>query len=304
MDFKELRYVVEVAKYSSVSKAANSLGISQPSLSKFIKNLENQLGVKLFKYVNRKFELTYAGELYLSSAKKILKLAEGFDTDMLEQDEESEPKNLHIYLPIHMSSTILFNIIPQFKNKFPNATLTLLEFPSNQIERMLISGDVNIVITDFKPKSNKIEYEHIINEEILLVIPRHHPMANEGLWRRGADRPWIDIKKFMYDSFLMPSSDQIIRIEVDKLFSREGIVPKVIMVTRDIGTSVRLAASGTGVTFAPESCINPALLSQVPACFSVGDSKLEMAIGVAYRKGYEMSNEELYFIKLIKKLTT
>ena len=67
---KELSYVIAVAEKGNVSKAAESLFISQPSLSRFIKDLENRLGVTLFQRINNRLILTYAGEKYVETAKR------------------------------------------------------------------------------------------------------------------------------------------------------------------------------------------------------------------------------------------
>ncbi|OON92055.1 MAG: hypothetical protein ATN34_01060 [Epulopiscium sp. Nele67-Bin002] len=69
MDFKELNYVIALADFQQMTKAAEQLFISQPSLSKYIKTLEDSLGIKLFNKVGNRFVLTYAGECYVESAK-------------------------------------------------------------------------------------------------------------------------------------------------------------------------------------------------------------------------------------------
>jgi DNA-binding transcriptional LysR family regulator len=74
MDFKELQYILSIARNNSISKAAKELYISQPSLSKYLQNLERSLDIKLFDRVGNNFILTYAGERYIKCAKEILKI--------------------------------------------------------------------------------------------------------------------------------------------------------------------------------------------------------------------------------------
>ena len=74
MDFRELSYVLAIAKYQNITKAANALYITQPTLSKFLQSLEDQLGQKLFRKLGHRFILTYAGERYVARAKEILEL--------------------------------------------------------------------------------------------------------------------------------------------------------------------------------------------------------------------------------------
>ena len=67
MDFKDLSYVLAIARYQNITKAANSLYVTQPTLTKFLQNLESELGQKLFRKLGHRFVLTYAGEHYVES---------------------------------------------------------------------------------------------------------------------------------------------------------------------------------------------------------------------------------------------
>ena len=71
MDFRELNYVIAISEHGTISKAADALHIAQPSLSKFLQNLEGSLGVKLFEHVSRRMKLTAAGEEYVKTAYHI-----------------------------------------------------------------------------------------------------------------------------------------------------------------------------------------------------------------------------------------
>lgn len=74
MDFRDLSYVLAIAKYQNITKAADALYITQPTLTKFLQSLESQMGQKLFRKLGHRFVLTYAGERYVSKATEILNL--------------------------------------------------------------------------------------------------------------------------------------------------------------------------------------------------------------------------------------
>ena len=74
MDFRDLSYVLAIARYQNITKAANSLYVTQPTLTKFLQNLEAELGQKLFRKLGHRFVLTYAGERYVEKAAEILNL--------------------------------------------------------------------------------------------------------------------------------------------------------------------------------------------------------------------------------------
>jgi DNA-binding transcriptional LysR family regulator len=84
MDFRTLRYVVAIEENQSITKAARSLYVGQPTLSKFLIALEEELGLKLFRRLGQRYVPTYAGERYVERARKILKLGEDLDAEMNE----------------------------------------------------------------------------------------------------------------------------------------------------------------------------------------------------------------------------
>ena len=81
MEHREMEYVIVIAQEKNLSKAAERLFISQPALSRFLTKLENELGTPLFERKNRQYLPTYAGELYLDTARQILRLQQQFDAD-------------------------------------------------------------------------------------------------------------------------------------------------------------------------------------------------------------------------------
>ena len=74
MDFRDLSYVLAIAKTQNITKAADSLYVTQPTLTKFLQNLEKEMGQKLFRKLGNRFVLTYAGERYVAKATEILNL--------------------------------------------------------------------------------------------------------------------------------------------------------------------------------------------------------------------------------------
>ena len=82
MDFKDLSYVVAIAKHQNITKAADSLFVTQPTLTKFLQHLERDLGQKLFRKLGNRFILTYAGERYVEKAIELLNLKKELDQEM------------------------------------------------------------------------------------------------------------------------------------------------------------------------------------------------------------------------------
>ncbi|MGI5892594.1 MAG: LysR substrate-binding domain-containing protein [Bacillota bacterium] len=301
MHFKELKYILAIAEYGSISKAADFLGITQPSLSKYINNLEKQYGVKLLTYCGKSYQPTYAGGLYIRAAQQMLKYTDKIENYSSILDAACKKKVIRLFFPMLKSSYIIPNIVPQFKLMYPNTTLIFNESMSNYAEDLLLNGDVDVAITNFVPKDKRISFEPLVNEEILLVISKNSPFANEGIWRENASNPWVDIKMFRHEDFILPDPGQRIRQIVDSFLESEGIIPNILMTTKSFDAAVRVAATGAGIAFIPENYIYSNRFLQQPVCFSVGNFNLEFESMIAYLKNTPLAPEVCYLIDIIKK---
>ena len=300
MDFKELHYVMAIAKYKNVSKAAEALGISQPSLSKYIHNLEDYYEARLFQYVEKTFQLTYAGNLYVQTAEKILNHARDLSGDVLRDDSVDRRKTLRICCPMLKSKYILPNIVPQFKLKCPDVTLIVREVMENAAEKMLLDDMVDISITNHVPKDSRIQYESLLNEEILMIVSKQNPLVNEAVWKSENGGSWIDIKLFKHESFILPAPEQKIRQVVDRVLQMESITPNILLETRSFETAFLVAASGAGVAFVPKYFVHTVNSIQKPMAFSIGNGNTELRSVLAYKKDYAFPKEAEVFIKSVK----
>ena len=119
MDFRDLSYVLAIAKTQNITKAADSLYVTQPTLTKFLQNLEKEMGQKLFRKLGNRFVLTYAGERYVAKATEILNLKKELHqvvdwsrvdkSDYLMAMERSPVKDLEIKVLLHKALTEQIN---------------------------------------------------------------------------------------------------------------------------------------------------------------------------------------------------
>ena len=99
MDFRELRYVLSVASHQNLTRAAQELYISQPSLSKYLQNLERTTGMRLFDRQGNRLRLTYAGERYVRYARQMLLMKRDMDEELGEIARE-ERGRIRVAIPI------------------------------------------------------------------------------------------------------------------------------------------------------------------------------------------------------------
>jgi DNA-binding transcriptional LysR family regulator len=172
MDFR-LKVFYTVANRLSFTKAATELFITQPAISKHIKELEEQYKIKLFERNGSKILLTPAGEVLLEHTKSIFEYYRKIDFDMSALINERVG-----LLRVGASTTISQYIIPPllalFHNKLKEVKVNLLNGNTEQIESALIKQEIEIGIVEGQSKNKSIKYTEFIKDELVLVCNSAH----------------------------------------------------------------------------------------------------------------------------------
>jgi DNA-binding transcriptional LysR family regulator len=301
MDFKELQYILCIAKNNSISKAAKELYISQPSLSKYLQNLERKLDIKFFDRAGNNFILTYAGERYIRYAKEILRIKKDLDDEFFDIVHHKKGR-LNVACGIVRSPYLIPETVPRFKEKYPNVEINFLEeTESNKIDKLLINGDADIGIFNYSGYNPMLDCELLKNEEIIMVVGKNHPLAYEGKKIEGCKYPWIDIKKFKDDRFVINHSDQRSGEIAINLLNRLNTKPDIVMKTRSVECAIRLASYGFGIYFGLETHLKHINLEKPPVYFSIGNPKMTDKLFAVYRRNSYQPQYVQDYINIVKE---
>lgn len=299
MDFKELNYILCIAKHQSITKASKELYISQPTLSKFLQRVESKIGTKLFHHIDNQFTPTYVGERYLEYANRIMNIKQNWD-DELRKLVLLDNGQLTIAFPLFRSYCIIPDTLPIFKKKHPHIHVNLLE-EVYDVEGKLLSDDkIDIAIFNKTTQQLKLEYEILRNDETLLLINSNHPLAKSGKVVQGCRYLWIDLKLFKNDNFILLNSNLHTGKISAQLFDEAGINPNVVFRTRNVELQAQMASKGLGACFISESYLKHIKFEHEPVCFSIGKPRIINPLVVAYRKGAYLTQYTLDYIKILK----
>lgn len=167
MNFKEIRYILEIAHSGSISAAADKIGISQSSLSRFLFRIEKQYGVSLFNRSAKKLEPTSAGKKYLAISSQLLPLLE-----KIECFTEIELTNFIVPLLLGVSGTIDLAEIEKFCYQLePQFRITPINLSSNDAVTQVVNGAVDILLTSDKLSNSLLYGECIQKETFSLIVP-------------------------------------------------------------------------------------------------------------------------------------
>ncbi len=282
MNFTELNYILCIAKHQNLTKAAQELYISQPTLTKHLQKLEREMDGKLFSRSGNSYTPTYLGRRYMEYAKKVLAVNQDWEKELQDLTSYNEGE-LNIALPLMRSSSMVPQIMEVFRERYPGVKVNLLEEAYAIQERLLLDEQLDFAIFNEAKPHPKLEYETLLKEEVLLVMPADHPLAKRGRKKEGY--PWIDLKLLEKEPFVLHFPEQTTGQIALELFEQYNMHPPISIRSRNTVTCVKLCQRGFGMCFVPENYIKNLELYKKPACFSVGKTGVFSTLSIAYRKG-------------------
>ncbi|GGJ03100.1 cidABC operon transcriptional activator CidR [Paenibacillus hunanensis] len=257
MDIRHLQYFMEVVRLGSFTRAAEALFITQPTISKTIRALEEELGAALFNRVGRSIELTDAGRVIEQQAQNIVKSFESLSSQ-LDDLRNLKSGHLRIGLPPMIGSRFFPRIIGQFHQLYPNVTIQLFEDGGKKVENDVVSGALDIGVAVLPVSDQVLEYFSFREEKLNLLVPVTHPLAG---------REQAELIELAEDSFIIFREDFTLHGRIIDSCIRAGFQPKIIYESSQWDLISEMVSAGLGIALLPETIcrqINQEKLHIVP----------------------------------------
>lgn len=288
----QLEYFVAVSEELNFTRAAYRLNISQPPLSRQIRNLEERLGVVLFNRSNKGVELTDAGKVLLQRAYKILSL-----TEKATQDTINAHKGEYGELSIGLTGSITFFLIPilkTFRLKYPSIRIRLSEL--NTPQQLLAFDDGRISVGFLCPPIFKenLTISVVNKQKFVIALPSSHRLAETS-------NP-IHLKELENDVFILVPKDSGFAYydSIANIFRSNHFSPKDFLFANISTSVISLVAEEMGVAIVPMSLANLNNDRVVFKEIANSDEHLEIAL---VHKNKEKSYVTDTFISFIKNTT-
>lgn len=300
MNVQELNYVLCIAKHQNLTKAAQELYISQPTLSKYLQKLEREMDGKLFSRSGNRYVPTYLGRRYLEYARRMLEVNQDWERE-LKDLTASQDGELNIAFPLMRSSCMVPRIFPVFHAQYPGVRVNLLEETNAIQERLLLDDQLDFAIFNEGRPNPKLSYEPLLREEILLMLPPDHPLAGAGEHREGFSHLWMDLKLLADTPFVLHFPEQTTGAIARQLFDQYEIDPPVPFRTRNPQACAQLCRQGMGACLIPQRYLEGMDWEKEAPCFSVGECGTFSQLTIAYRKGSYLPAYAREFIRIAKE---
>lgn len=297
MDFREFRYMIAVADCQSITKAAAKLYVSQPSLSHLIARVEQELGLKLFDRTAYPIRLTYAGERYVDTARKILMLDDDMRREFMDISEGRKGR-ITVGIPTERGGYMLPGILTRFKKEFPGIEVSVLEGSSELLIDSVLKGQTNFIIIPETQKVPELEQELIYREELFFIAG--HEMVKE--FNCCLDSHTVNPEKLSGMPFVLQNRGHSIRKIADSIFKKYQIIPQVVMETHSSLTAATMAAAGSAVTIVPARTVEMVNQTDGYGIYSIGEPPVTWDVMACYRKDAYLDKTQRRFITIAQGL--
>lgn len=248
MNSKLLAFLEEIRTQGNMSKAAQILFVTQPYISRVIKNAENQFGVSLIDRSSHPIQLTYAGERLLSYLQEENRLRVNLDREMTHLSEFK-------YGQLTIASNRDFNdqtyqkMLIGFHNNYPNIHANVINVSSRDAEKRILSGSVDFFLG--KPLLNdKIEYEPITKFPLVIILPNNLPQFDP-------DNLWVDynpktLSQLTGNTFISIPHESGYQRMINSYLNEQSILAEFNMEVPNIRLATKLALDSVGAVITPE----------------------------------------------------
>lgn len=296
MDFRQLEYVIAVAEEGTLLAASEKLFLSSSALSQHISRLESELNTNLFIRSKSRWILTPAGQIYLSMAEEILKQKK-LAYQQISDLAGYVTGHFTIGITSGRGTTMFSNIFPKFQEAYPNVKINLFEGTVWAITEMIATGKVDIGFLTSGLTHSAVTARKLALENIVLVVPRSHPLSDLGGNAPAGSLATVDLSLFKDEKFLLPSEGTTLRVMADQAFQAAGFEPKIAFESSSIPALHNLATSGYGIAFVPLFYTNN--VDKVISYYT--NPPISWELIASYRKDSYVTKAEEYMISLAQQ---
>mgnify|MGYP003333490334 FL=1 len=300
---QQLRILKAVASEKSFTRAAEILFVSQPSLSKQIKTLENRLGILLFNRENNTITLTEAGKVFLQYSERILALCEE-SCRAVNDVKNGDRGSLTVGASQTIGTYLMPRVLALFAQNYPQINIKVQVDSTRIIAKNVMNQEIDIAVVggDIPEELKKnLEIESFVEDELILIIPKSHPFAIKK-------KKIINKDDLYHLNFITLNSTSTIRKFIDNILVQNDIETKqfnVIMQLNSIEAIKTAVGLGLGAAFVSSSAIEKEIELKTIEIVTIKNIKITRTLSIitnreCYRsKAVEFFYNELWALKNI-----
>lgn len=296
---KQLRYVLALEEEGSFGRAAEALGITQPSLSQYIKKIETETGAALFDRSGGEVRLTGAGRVYVETSRRILALEEQM-ADEISRLNGNEAGTLTIGTSPFRSAGMMPEAVRRFKELHPEVCVTVEEMTTAELLEKAEHGRFDLCVTMLPVDEHIFSVEPLAREELLLAVPsKRGPLSSETV--PGRKYPAVDAKTLDGLPFIMITDSQYMQRALEALCLDTGIRVRRTAVVKSLIAQTAMVAEGVGLALVP-SGIEPLFAGRGVTFYSILQELPRREAAIILPRGKEPAPAVKDFLRILHEL--
>jgi DNA-binding transcriptional LysR family regulator len=255
LDIRALRYFAEVVNCGGFSRASAILHVTQPAISRAVRLLEEELGVRLLIREPKSVKPTREGEVVYRHAAQMLRHVRQLTSELTDMKSELKGE-FRVGLPPLVGSTFFPDVIAQFRREYPGVELHIAEFFSSRLEQALDEGQIDIAAAMLPVDLDRFVVQQFAADRLMFVVNPGHEISTCSAMRILAlkTQPLVTFTKDF----------KLCRL-IEDACRAQGFMPSVVGRSSHLDLVLAMVSSGMGITVLPKSVIERSNLGQFVA---------------------------------------
>lgn len=285
LNLRHLEAFAAVARLRSFTKAARALHVSQPSFTVQIKQLEEELGVRLLDRNTRSVSLTQIGHELVPVVERLLREIEGIVASTRALSSRSIGSVSIAALP-SVSSTLLPSVIADFRQQFPGVRFRLRDAVGNRIIELVASDTVDFGVGSVETGDVDIQFTPLFTDSMSAIFPATSPLRRKKS---------ITLRELASESLILTDPESTVRHVVDHAFALLGTPVIPVQEVTYIATAIGMVKAGLGVAILPSSALELEELRSLKA-IPINSNELKRTVGIIQRRHRSLSPAATAFL--------
>lgn len=243
MTIKHMRIFLAVYRNRSVTKAAAILNMTQPAVTRSVKELEAHYGVCLFERINQRLFITESGTRLYSHA---IHLIEAFDHMEQEMKNWDMLGSIRIGASVTIGNYLLPQVVKEYQTQYPDMNVQVLIANGGILQKKLLDSEVDIVLLEGASGNPDLNMRPIGSDRLVLIIPPGHPLEH---------REDVGLDEILNYPLLLREKGSTVRTLVDNYFAIRNLSLQPVWESASTQAIVRAVSCGIGLSFLPEQLV-------------------------------------------------
>jgi DNA-binding transcriptional LysR family regulator len=259
MTIRHMKIFLEVYQTQNITRAADTLNMTQPAVSRAIQELERYYGVRLFERIHHRLSVTESGKQLYSYAIHIVNSFDKMEKGMRNWDELGI---LRIGASITLGNVILPDLIARFKKKHEQLQVRVQISNGAQLQQALLNNRLDLAMIEGTVDTEHLHVENFTCDKLVLILPPDHPLCHVQK---------IFLQQLLDYDFLLREPGSAGRSFLEHVFAVHGLPLKPAWESTSTHALIHAVHAGIGISFLPEQLVRPEILSGYVAARSIED---------------------------------